>query len=92
MYRQTVFAALLLTGAIAAVPASAQSSSDRTPGASGKASSDRAPAAHRRRITIYPRHSNEPGPNSKRICQAHLEKEYRVSGTVIVPVMHCWWD
>jgi len=42
------------------------------------------------RITVYPR--PKPGPNSKRHCQAWLAKEYRVSGTVIVPRMQCWWD
>ncbi len=45
----------------------------------------------RTRITVHPER-NEPGPNSKRICQSWLEKEYRVSGTVIVPVMRCHWD
>ncbi|HZP76905.1 MAG TPA: hypothetical protein VFB45_12240 [Pseudolabrys sp.] len=42
------------------------------------------------RIYVYPR--REPGPNSKRICQSWLAREYRVSGPVIVPQMRCWWD
>jgi hypothetical protein len=93
MYRQTIFAALLLAGVIAAVPALGQSSTDRASAASNSAATDRAPSApHRRtRITIYPGR-NEPGPNSKRQCRSWLEREYRVSGTVIVPRMHCWWD
>jgi hypothetical protein len=45
-------------------------------------------AQSRPRITIVPR----PGPNSKRHCQSWLVTEYRVSGTVIVPKMRCWWD
>ena len=48
-------------------------------------------AQRRTRITIYPQ--NRPlGPNAERRCQAWLEKEYRVSGTVIVPRQRCWWE
>lgn len=32
-----------------------------------------------------------PGPNAVRVCNAHYEQEYRPSGTVIVPKMHCVW-
>jgi hypothetical protein len=45
----------------------------------------------RPKITIHPR-TNQPGPNSKRYCRSWLEQEYRVSGTVIVPRMQCWWQ
>ncbi len=48
-------------------------------------------AQRRPHITVHPRHT-QPGPNSKRHCQAWLQKQYRVSGTVIVPQMRCWWD
>lgn len=44
----------------------------------------------RPRITIQPR-TTSPGPNAKRYCRSWLAKEYRVSGTVIVPKMQCWW-
>ena len=44
-----------------------------------------------RRIRIY-RGSNYPGPNSKRVCNAHYEQEFRPSGTVIVPRMNCYWS
>ena len=44
----------------------------------------------RQRIIITPR--REPGPNAKRECQARLVEQYRPSGTVIVPVVHCWWQ
>lgn len=44
-----------------------------------------------RRVRIY-RGSTYPGPNSKRVCNAHLEQEYRPSGTVIVPRMNCYWS
>ena len=39
--------------------------------------------------TIYPHYN--PGPNAVRVCNAHYEQEYRPSGTVIVPKMHCYW-
>lgn len=44
-----------------------------------------------RRVRIYGG-SNYPGPNSKRVCNAHYEQEYRPSGTVIVPRMNCYWS
>ena len=44
-----------------------------------------------RRVRIYGG-SRGPGPNSVRICNAHYEQEYRPSGTVIVPRMHCYWS
>jgi len=47
--------------------------------------------ASRPRITIQPR-TTSPGPNAKRYCRSWLAKEYRVSGTVIVPKMECWWQ
>jgi hypothetical protein len=33
-----------------------------------------------------------PGPGYVRQCNAQLVKEYRLSGTVIVPVQRCWWE
>jgi hypothetical protein len=48
-------------------------------------------AQSRPRITIHPRRIH-PGPNAKRQCRSWLAKEYRVSGPVIVPQMHCWWE
>ncbi len=33
-----------------------------------------------------------PGPNSKRVCNARYVQEYRPSGTVIVPVVNCYWS
>lgn len=51
------------------------------------------------RIRIYPRNPPEPdvypryypGPSAVRVCNAALVPEYRPSGTVIVPHMHCVW-
>ncbi len=38
---------------------------------------------------VYPRYY--PGPNAVRECNATYVQEYRPSGTVIVPRMHCFW-
>ncbi len=43
-----------------------------------------------RRVPVY-RGSSYPGPNAVRVCNAHYEQEYRLSGTVIVPRMQCYW-
>ncbi len=48
-------------------------------------------ARKRPRVTIYPRRVYV-GPNSVRQCRSWLVAEYRVSGAVIVPQMHCWWE
>jgi len=44
-----------------------------------------------RRVPIYGG-SSYPGPNAVRICNVHYEQEYRPSGTVIYPRMHCYWS
>jgi len=46
-------------------------------------------AQSRPRVTIYPR---RPGPFAHRQCRSWLAKEYRLSGTVVVPRMRCWWE
>ena len=38
---------------------------------------------------VYPRYF--PGSNAVRDCTATYVQEYRPSGTVIVPRMHCFW-
>ena len=45
----------------------------------------------RPRVNIYPR-KHRVSSNSVRQCRATLVKEYRISGTVIVPRMNCWWQ
>lgn len=50
-----------------------------------------AQAAHRPHIVVRPRRI-EPGPDSKRYCRFWLTKEYRVSGSVIVPQQQCRWQ
>ena len=44
----------------------------------------------RQRVIVTPGRTT-PGPNSTRECRARLVEEHRPSGTVIVPVMNCWW-
>lgn len=51
-----------------------------------------APKRPRPRITVHPRAGGQLPPSAKRYCHAQLVKEYRVSGTVIVPHMQCWWQ
>ena len=41
------------------------------------------------RPDVYPRYN--PGPNAVRVCSATYVQEYRPSGTVITPRMHCYW-
>jgi hypothetical protein len=45
----------------------------------------------RQRIIVTPGRT-KPGPNSTRECEARLVEQHRPSGTVIVPVMNCWWQ
>jgi hypothetical protein len=38
---------------------------------------------------VYPHYN--PGPDAVRVCNATYVQEFRPSGTVIVPHMHCYW-
>ncbi len=49
------------------------------------------PYRHYHSIYPVPYRFEYPGPNAKRECAARYVEEYRPSGTVIVPRMHCWW-
>jgi hypothetical protein len=44
----------------------------------------------RTRIEVYQRYRYLP-PSAKRDCISWLEPEWRLSGTVIVPRLRCWW-
>lgn len=77
--RRLIGSAAFLAAVIATTAALAQSE----PGSTRK----------RTRIVIHPRtYSTELPPTAKRYCNSWLEKEYRVSGPVIVPRMQCWWQ
>ena len=73
--------ATVLAVLTAASPAAAQS----------RASDEAAARSSRPRVVIQPRRQRL-GPNARRECRAKLVQEYRVSGTVIVPRMTCWWQ
>jgi hypothetical protein len=60
-------------------------------GAASSATSAQLTPQQRAAIVIHPRRG-EPGPYARRYCRSWLVKEYRVSGTVIVPQMQCWWQ
>ena len=81
MRRFLAIALASATIAVAALPAAAQM----------QRGAEVAQAASRQRIIITPGRTT-PGPNSTRECQARLVEQHRPSGTVIVPVMHCWWQ
>jgi hypothetical protein len=79
---------------VLALPATAQAQSTARHGLTAEEFSAQSREVVRRtprRIRIY-RGSSYPGPNSKRVCNAHYEQEYRPSGTVIVPRMNCYWS
>ena len=89
-------AAVLLSGTFA----NAQSVSAGVKLAQAAPQDPTAPPRYRRppRIRITPYYQEQgviphynPGPNAVRVCNAHYEQEYRPSGTVIVPKMHCVW-
>ncbi|HEY6259285.1 MAG TPA: hypothetical protein VIY51_26195 [Xanthobacteraceae bacterium] len=44
------------------------------------------------RIRVHPLAQSYPGPDAVRQCTSWLATEFRPSGTVIVPKMHCWWE
>ncbi len=78
------FLAITLASAIAvvtALPAVAQT----------QRGTEVAQASTRQRIIVTPGRTT-PGPNSTRQCEARLVEQHRPSGTVIVPVMRCWWQ
>lgn len=94
--------AVLLAGALVLPSAGrAQSAPSGTRVAQAAPPDDAAPRPVRRplpRLRIYPNEEAPevypryyPGPNAVRECNATYVQEYRPSGTVIVPRMHCFW-
>jgi len=68
--------------------AEAQTAAAAENGSSAAQKRPRPPA----RIRVHPLAQSYPGPDAVRQCVAWLAPEYRPSGTVIVPKMHCWWE
>lgn len=87
-------AAFVLTAGLAlALPAADATAAGQRDAASARPSSMVETSAQSRlrpRVRIY--RDNRPlGPNAVRHCEAHYEREFRPSGTVIVPRMTCFW-
>jgi hypothetical protein len=64
----------------------------QTAGATDAALSKPVRARPPARIRVHPLVQSYPGPDAVRQCTAWLAPEYRLSGTVIVPKMRCWWE
>ncbi|MFZ5731665.1 MAG: hypothetical protein ACOY4O_02945 [Pseudomonadota bacterium] len=62
------------------------------PAASSKPSDLTAQRRARRQPTRVRVYRSFPGPNSQRVCNARYVQEYRPSGTVIVPLVNCYWS
>ena len=87
-----VLAAVFFAGISAPAPAQVVNDPVGRATVNARDTQDLAAQIRRRpRVVIRPRRI-EPGPNAKRQCQSWLAQEYRVSGPVIVPQMHCWWE
>ncbi len=96
MKRAAVAGAIMLTlaGLGPWGPAVAQNAG-AAPNATAVQPRDTAPRARARppaRIRVHPLAQFAPGPDAVRQCSFRLAPEYRPSGTVIVPQMHCWWE
>ena len=86
--RLLVLTALTAFGVVLSAPGSAAAAAKQA-GVEPTATADLT-AQRRARIRVFARRG--PGPNSVRQCRSWLAQEYRVSGTVIVPRMQCWWE
>lgn len=69
-----------------------QSATQAQPATSSKPSDITAQRRVRRQPTRLRVYRSYPGPNSQRVCNARYVQEYRPSGTVIVPVVNCYWS
>ena len=100
--------ALGVLGACLAGPAFAQTAPGARSGAPAEVSAQSRPrpARARTRIRVTPGYPYRlysttypvpykyeyPGPGAVRQCSSWLVTENRVSGSVIVPKMRCWWE
>jgi hypothetical protein len=78
-------------GSWQATPAAAQTAGAENPAPPGQSVAPKR-ARPPLRIRVHPLAQSYPGPDAVRQCTAWLAPEYRPSGTVIVPKMHCWWE
>jgi hypothetical protein len=96
MRRNSAIAALISALAIlglAVFPQPRALAGDNSLGAMSFAQADLAPVPRRvPHIRVRPLAQTHPGPNAVRQCVSWIAPEYRPTGTVIVPRMHCWWE
>jgi hypothetical protein len=85
------FVIAVLIGAACAAVATPAAAEVVGHSASARTTREFAAQSSRPRVTIYPRHQ-QLSANSVRQCRAQYVKEYRPSGTVIVPRVQCWWE
>lgn len=90
--RVLVGAGLFVLAGLLAAPAAAQTPSERVAASASKPTDLTAQRRYRRQPTRLRVYRSFPGPNSKRVCNARYVQEYRPSGTVIVPVVNCYWS
>jgi hypothetical protein len=89
----------LLTGALALPSASCRAQGASSELRVAQSAPPDAPHPRTPRLRVYPNYQPAPevypryypGPNAVRECNATYVQEYRPSGTVIVPRMHCYW-
>ncbi len=103
---RTVTLTILALASAGSLGMAAVSGACAQPGISEVATPSRPPARARTRITVSPAYPyrtysttyptpykyESPGPGYVRQCASWLAKDYRPSGTVIMPGMRCWWQ
>lgn len=92
--RRTYFVVfVLVAAAFAALSAAANAAPVDRAGIEKARSAQELAAQTRRRphVIILPRRL-PLSPDARRICASWLAQEYRVSGPVITPQLHCWWE
>jgi hypothetical protein len=85
MYKTAFLAALIGATAFTA-PATALTASKATKVAAASSELSSQQYRPRTRLRVYP-----GGQLLYRDCSFRLAQQWRPSGTVIVPVQHCWW-
>jgi hypothetical protein len=101
-----IIAAVGMLGSAATIPAAAQTAPRGDRPVVTEFSAQSRPARPRTRVRVTPAYPYRtfstdypvpykyeyPGPGAVRQCASWLRSEYRLSGTVIVPKMQCWWE
>jgi hypothetical protein len=89
----TALVSALAIPGLAGFPQPRAFANDNSSAATSFAQADVTPLPRRvPHIRVRPLAQTHPGPNAVRQCVSWIAPEYRPSGTVIVPRMHCWWE